>query len=244
MQVSGLNPAQPFRQHAGHLQRLLELAHVAGQRMSQQLLHRLRRQLQGRVHLREQALDQSLALALWPCPQRCQLLAPAADSVIEVLAKRPGLHHGRQIPVAGADQPEIHRLRSVAADRGNTALLQHPQQPGLGQQRQLANFIQHQDAAVGGAQIALTALAAGAAEGPAHIAKQLGLHQVCRQGATVDTHQGLILPARLAVQGAYQMLLAAAGFPLDKKRDAALQHLERHLCRPLLRCFPGRRNRL
>lgn len=68
--------------------------------------------------------------------------------------------------MAGADQPEVHRLGSVAAYRGDDALLQHPQQPGLGLERQLANFIQHQDAAVGGAQIALAALAAGTAEGP------------------------------------------------------------------------------
>lgn len=58
----------PFRQHAGHLQRLLELAHVAGQRVGQQLPLRLRRQLQGRVHLEEQAPDQVQTLTLGPGP--------------------------------------------------------------------------------------------------------------------------------------------------------------------------------
>ncbi|MNM22712.1 hypothetical protein D3C81_330930 [compost metagenome] len=81
---------------------------------------------------------------------------------------------------------------------------------------------------MGGAQITLTALAAGTAEGATHIAKQLGFHQIGGQGAAVDTHQGLVPPARLAVQGAHQMLLATAGLPLDEQGDAALQHLEGH----------------
>ncbi|MNF88059.1 hypothetical protein D3C84_705440 [compost metagenome] len=68
MQVGGVNPALPFRQHTGHLQRLLELAHVAGQRVGQQLPLSLRRQLQGRVHLEEQAPDQVQTLTLGPGP--------------------------------------------------------------------------------------------------------------------------------------------------------------------------------
>ncbi|MNH10390.1 hypothetical protein D3C79_698680 [compost metagenome] len=93
---------------------------------------------------------------------------------------------------------------------------------------------------MGGAQITLTALAAGAAEGPAHVAEQLGLHQLRRQGAAVDAQQRLVPSARLAVQDAHQVLLAAAGLPLDEQGDAPLQHLERHRRRRLTRRHDGR----
>jgi hypothetical protein len=42
MQMGRFNPALPLCQYTGHLQRLFELAHVAGQRVGQQPLLRLR----------------------------------------------------------------------------------------------------------------------------------------------------------------------------------------------------------
>ncbi|MNV48309.1 hypothetical protein D3C71_1402080 [compost metagenome] len=77
---------------------------------------------------------------------------------------------------------------AVRAQALQLAALQHAQQLGLHRQRQLADFIEKQRAAIGALELAL-ALADGAGEGAAHMAKQLAFDQRIGQGRAVHADQ-------------------------------------------------------
>ena len=63
--------------------------------------------------------------------------------------KRPSAHHRRQVPVRGCHDPHIDVDRLPAAHPLEPAVLKNPQQANLRRQRQFADFVQEQGAAVG-----------------------------------------------------------------------------------------------
>jgi hypothetical protein len=86
------------------------------------------------------------------------------------------------------DDPDVDSLDPPRADRLDLALLQRPQELGLDRQRQLADLVEHQRAAVGlGEEAAARADRAG--ERAADVTEQLGLGQVGRQRRAVEPHQ-------------------------------------------------------
>ena len=98
----------------------------------------------------------------------------------QVLAEAPfvGQLVGRQ--VGRGDDPHVDRHRPVGPDRDDLALLERGQQLGLEVERQIADLVEEQRAAVGRLEPA-DAVAAGAGEGALHMAEQLGLEQALRR---------------------------------------------------------------
>ena len=79
----------------------------------------------------------------------------------------------------------LDRDRAVAAEPGDLPLLQHPQQLGLRGERQLADLVQEQGAALRGLERAL-ARGDRAGEGTPLVPEQLALDQVLGQRRAVD----------------------------------------------------------
>ncbi|MNQ92337.1 hypothetical protein D3C85_1077610 [compost metagenome] len=119
-----------------------------------------------------------------------------------------------QIDAGGRHQTHIHRARLMGSDAGDFVVLQGSEQFGLDRQRQVADFVQVQRAAIGRTEPP-GAAARRAAVAARRIAEQFGVGVGRADGAAVDRHEQ---PAAItgAVDMAGQQLLAGAGFATDK----------------------------
>ena len=106
------------------------------------------------------------------------------QAVVEILAERLRLDHRRQIAVRGRDDPDLDVHRPLAADPDDLAVLDHAQQPDLGGERQLADFVEEQRAAVRLLEPALAARGR-AGEGALLVPEQLRVDQLRRNRAAV-----------------------------------------------------------
>ncbi len=213
-------------QAAGHL---LELAHVARPALPPQLLERL----DGHpahpaaglaAHLLEETAEQERQVVL-PLAQRRHLEHVAGEPVEEVLAEVPLGDRRAEVDVGGGEDPHVD-LDRLLAERHHLALLQHPQQLGLEGQRQVADLVEEEGAAVGLEEAAAAALDPG--RHPGADAEQLGLEQLGRDRRAVDRHEGPARPLGAVVQGARHVLLAGAGLAEDEDRHHPGRH-QRHL---------------
>ena len=125
--------------------------------------------------------------------------------------------------MGGGDHPHVERLDLVGAERLHLLLLQHAQQLGLQRQRQVADLVEKQRAAVGHLELADARLALGAGEGARRGAEQLGLDQGFRDRRDVDRDEGAIGPRRQVVDALRQQLLAGAGLAADQHRGIQLR---------------------
>src|SRR3546814_7219755 len=93
----------------------------------------------------------------------------------------------------------------------------HPQQPGLGLQRHVADLVQEQ-----GAALRLLEAAGGphggAGERSLLVAEQLRLDQLARYRRHVERHERSVAPLAVVVQGARHQLLAGSGLAGDRER--------------------------
>ncbi len=101
-----------------------------------------------------------------------------------------------------------HRLRRANAQ--HFALLNHPQQAGLRLKWHLTNLIQKQRAAVRQLKLTGRAAASRAGKSTIDIAKQLALHQIARQRATVDGDKRLLRAQAGIVDRLSKQLFAGA----------------------------------
>ena len=119
------------------------------------------------------------------CAQRRQRDGIDGQPIVEVLAEAPGLDLRHQVAVGGGDDAHVGVLRAHLADALVAPLLQHAQQLALQLQRQLADLVEEQRAAVGGLE-APHAIARRARKRAAHVAEQLALRQLARDGGAVQ----------------------------------------------------------
>ncbi|SAL86764.1 hypothetical protein AWB68_08143 [Caballeronia choica] len=105
----------------------------------------------------------------------------------------------------------------MAAEPLNFPLLQEAQQAGLAFERQIADFVQEQCAAVGRFHPADLALI-GAGERPAFITEQLRLQQMGGNRTAIDRDERLAAPHRLFVNRHRGQFLAGARFARDEHR--------------------------
>jgi hypothetical protein len=105
--------------------------------------------------------------------------------------------------------------RLVGADRHHLALLQSGQQFGLEVEREVADLVQEERAAVGCLHAA-DAVALGVGEGALHVPEQLGIEQAFGDGAEIHRDQLLARPARAAVEFACDQFLAGAVLAEDQ----------------------------
>ena len=141
--------------------------------------------------------------------------------IVEVLAEAALGHLLGQVAVGGRDDAHVHPRRPLGADRVDLALLQRAQQLDLHVERQLADLVEEQDAAVRLLELAQV-LVGGAGEAALLVAEQDGLDQVLRDGAAVDGDERLARAVRAAVHGARDQLLAGAALAEQQDRDLRL----------------------
>ena len=100
-----------------------------------------------------------------------------AQPVIQVRAEPPFDHRGLHVDVRRRDDAHIHRRRAMTAQALHLAFLQEAQQARLAFERQIADFIEEQRAAVGRLDAADLALVR-ARERAALVAEKLRLQQM------------------------------------------------------------------
>ena len=163
------------------------------------------------------------------------------EAVEQVLAELAALDEFDQVLVRRRDEPEIDLDRALGADGVDLALLQRAQQLHLRIERQFADLVEEQRAAVGLGELA-GVLLGGAGEGALLVAEQDGLDEVLRQRAAIDGDERPAAPLRPALDRAGEQFLADAGFALDQHRDRSISPPARRAAacapcsRPWCRC--------
>ena len=152
----------------------------------------------------------AVALAQRGYPQR---IGP--EPVVQVGAKAAGAHFFGQLAVGGGNDAYIHMALLIRPQALQLAVLQYPQQLGLHAERQFADLIEKQRAAIGQFELA-TARAGRAGEGAAHVAEQLAFHQRLGQGGAVEADQRLVPTVGLLVNRLGDQFLAYARFAADQ----------------------------
>jgi hypothetical protein len=205
------------------LDRVLELAHVAGD--SRSAGARPSRRARTRAPScprgartsrgsRPRAADVLRALA-----QRRQLDRDDVQAIEQVLAEPSLLHQLLQRHVRRGDDARVDDVHLVVAEPSHLAALEEAQQLDLRRQRHVADLVEEQRAALGLLDQAATRLRR-AREGAAHVSEQLAFDEAFGQRRAVDGHEGPVLPAALQVDGAGDEFLARAA--LSEDQDGAL----------------------
>ena len=136
------------------LDRVLELAHVARPAVARRSSARARvgEAVDALVVLAREAAkevlgeDEHVGAAH---AQRRHLDVDDVEAVVEVLAEAPFAHLGREIAVGRGDEAHVDLDRLVAADALERPLLEDAQQLDLRRQRDLADLVEEERAAVG-----------------------------------------------------------------------------------------------
>ena len=159
--------------------------------------------------------------------KRQDLVAPLAERLnrephdiqaeIQVLPETAFADHGGQVAMRGGDDSQIDGDRLDAADRHDGALLNAAQQFGLNGQRQLADFIEKQRAAIGTANEAQSGRD-GAGERALHVAEQLRFHQLGREDRAIDRHKRCRRTRTESMNLPGGDFFAGAGFAFDQER--------------------------
>ena len=125
--------------------------------------------------------------------QRCGDHLQDIEPVIQVFAKTAVANCRLQVDVGCGQDPNIHRDRLAATDPFDVFFLEKAQQVGLQLQRQVANFIQKQRAAMSRLDAPDLALVRPG-ERALFMAEQFGLDQVFGDGPTIDRDKGFVVP--------------------------------------------------
>ena len=156
----GRQIAEADRARAGERDRALddvfELAHVAGKIVAIERAQGVGRETEHVLaHLAREALDEALDQerdVVAPLAQRRQLEADDVEAVVQVLAELAARDVGFDVAVGRGDHPHVDFRFLGRADRTHLAFLQHAKQLHLQAQRQLADFVEQDGAAVGFAE--------------------------------------------------------------------------------------------
>ena len=130
--------------------------------------------------------------------------------------------------MGSGDQPDIHANRLRASDALKFPLLQNAQQLGLRVQRQVADFIQKQRAAMRLLKTADTMLDR-ARECAFHVSEKLGFKQAFGKSVAVDGDHGEERPWPRQMDRARDHLFAGAGFAGDQYRRSTAADQADHL---------------
>jgi hypothetical protein len=140
-------------EHAESHDGVLEFAHVAGPRVLLQAIEgRLvegERSL-GALRLPRQERLRQIADVLGPFAQGRHGDLEHGEAVEQVFAEAAVLHLRAQVAVGGGDEAHVDVAHLIAADRADLPELHGPQQRRLQIERQFADFVEEQCAAVGG----------------------------------------------------------------------------------------------
>ncbi len=132
----------------------------------------------------------------------------------------PTAHLLGQIAVGRDDQAHIDLVFAVRADALQLAVLQHAQELGLHGERQLADFVQKERAAIGEFEFAAP-VGKRARDRAAHVPEQLAFDECIRQRRAVQADERLVGARRRRVYLAGDEFLADARFARDEHGQIA-----------------------
>ncbi|MNO74466.1 hypothetical protein D3C76_654660 [compost metagenome] len=219
----------------GDLQQVSQLAHVAGEVITLQLLQELALQpRQGLAILGGKLGHEVLAQqrhVVHVLPQGGNQQQALAEPVVEVGPKLPLLHVAAEGLMGGGDEAKIGVVLLLCPEGPVAAGFQHPQQLGLHGGGHVPHLVQEQGAPIGlGHQPRLVGQRPG--EGPLLVTEQLALDEVLRDGGAVDGNERLGRPIGALVHQAGHHLLAAAGLPLNEYGQLVLARQAYLLAQP------------
>jgi hypothetical protein len=149
--------------------------------------------------------------------QRREAQREHVEAVVEILAEAALGDRAGEVDVGGGEDADVDPDGAVAADGLEGALLQDAQQLGLGVDRELADLVEQEGAAVGHLEPA-GAVLGGPGEGAADVAEQLALEQVRGDRGAVEGDERALGAGAPAVDRAGEALLAGAGLAEDQHR--------------------------
>jgi len=126
-----------------------------------------------------------------------------------------------EVDVRGGEQPRVDADRALGADGEHLALLQHAEQRRLRGRGQVADLVEEERPAIGGAHQAV-AIGGRSGEGAAAVAEQLSLDEAGRERGAVDRDQRAAAP-RAVVDRARDPLLAGAGLAADLDGEGGIR---------------------
>ncbi len=153
--------------------------------------------------------------AIGAIPERRQGDLQHVEPIEQVLAERAVGDHRLQVAVGRRDQPHVGRPLGRLADPLVPPLLEEPQQLRLQRERQVADLVEEERAALGRGHLAAR-VADGAGEGALHVAEQLALQQLGAEARATDRHERPGGPAAPAVQCPREHALARAALAADQ----------------------------
>ena len=221
---------QAVAQHQGTLQGVFQLAHVARPGVLQQRLagafgEQLVGVFMGGAALNEAARQRQDVLAAFA--QRRNVQRQHVQAIEQVFAEAPLGDFFAQIAVGGGDDAHVQLDVATPAQAFHPAFLQHAQQLGLQAERQLADLVEQQGAAVGQFELARLAVHR-AGESTALVAEQQGFEHRLGDRRAVHRDEGRLGGRAEAVDVAGHQLLAGAGFAADQHRHAGQRHALGH----------------
>ena len=173
----------------GAVQHVFKFAHVTVKGMYPQLLEY--RSLDG-WHLQAGFLADpgqkrlaQLRQVVQPLPQWRYINHDHIEPVIQVLAKSLGGHFFAELFMGSTQHAHIHHVFLRRAQRPDDTFLDRPQQLGLHDERQIANLIKKQRAALCRLEITHTVLC-GAGVGPFTRTEKFSLKQIFRNSSAID----------------------------------------------------------
>ena len=126
-------------------------------------------------------------------------------------------HLLREVRIGGGHQANIHLDGARAAQPLEFVLLQNPQELGLQLERNIANLVKKQRAAMGQLEAA-DALRDGAGERALFVTEQLAFQKPRRDGGAVHLYQGALAARAEMMNGAGDQFFSRAGFALNQYR--------------------------
>src|SRR6056297_1608078 len=150
---------------------------------------------------------ENVGLAL---PQGRDRYREYAQPVIKVLPESTRFNLGAEVPVGSGNNANIDRDGPVVTDRFELVFLKYAQQLALKRQRNLADLVQEQRAAVGELH-APDPVAMGAGERALDVTEELAFEQVLGHRGAVDPDQGTIAAIAGGMDGPGDHFLAHAG---------------------------------
>src|SRR5262245_40707562 len=207
---------------------MLQLAHVAGPRVSLAQLQRVLLDPTNALrHLLREPLDEVLdqnrnvltSLSQWRRDNRKDV--QAIEEIRSERARRDGL---RQIPVRRGDHPDVHGNGATPADPFDVTLLQDAQQRDLRVHRYLADLVEKDGARM--RQFKPTpSLLRGAGKGALLVAEQLRRDERCWRRRAIEADEHPFGPTRVPVNGPCDQFLPGARFTGDENRRIGWRHL-------------------
>src|SRR5262249_10065564 len=201
------------------LDQVLQLADVAGPRITQEHLQRRLAQLLGPTAVGAAELAQEISRQsgqiLDALAQRGHVKRNYVQPVEQVFPERPPGDLFLQFLVRGRDHPYVNGDGLVGAYGLEPLFFEDSQDFGLGLEAHVAHFVEEQRAAVGLLELAHLVFG-GAREAPLDMTEELGFDQLFRDGRAVHLDEGAVAALAGRVERPSDQLLAGAAFAVDE----------------------------